>query len=128
LPSWLGEPENISFFVAMFFSLPFFIVTFRKFHEIGIQVAQVSLASEKHPPKRLKFIRQIISNTILIAGVIGVVLWILAVSSTLYSSRPFIIGMLFVLGIIVILFWKYIIRIYSKGQSALKETLSEAER
>jgi len=129
-PAWLknmelGEPvQNASLWlVAMIFSLPMFIATSRKLQALGMLLAEAKVPADL-AGDRTATIRAIVSNGVPIAGSVALGLLVLVLSSTLLPPLNVLIVLLVVVGLIAWLLWRSFIKVYSKGQVALRETFA----
>ncbi|MFO1519589.1 MAG: cation:proton antiporter [bacterium] len=120
-----GGLDTVCWSVAMLLSFPFLLASFRKLFRMGAHLADASTVSGKIQGKRLKLIRALISNTFLMTGIVAVGLWILILSSTLFLQGEVVAGLVIFLGLMGVVFWNSFLRIYSRAQAALTETLSE---
>lgn len=129
-PAWLrnlelGEPvQNAALWlVAMICSLPMFIATSRKLQALGMLLAEAKVPTAL-PGDRTTTIRAIVSNGVPIAGSVALGLLVLVLSSTLLPPLNVLIVLLVVVGLIAWLLWRSFIKVYSKGQVALRETFA----
>ncbi|MBA4147909.1 MAG: cation:proton antiporter [Verrucomicrobia bacterium] len=109
---------------ATIFSLPMFIATFRKLQALGMLVAdaKVTVAAAG---ERTKAIRSIVSQTVPVVGSIGLGIYVLLLSSALLPPMKVFVVLLFLVVLIGGLLWRSFIKVYSKAQIALHETLSQ---
>ena len=109
---------------AVLLSLPMSIATIRKLQAVGLLVAETKV-TEAAAGKRTLAIRAIVAQLIPIAGTVILGLYIIVLSSTLLPTfEVFLVLALFV----VIISWllrRSFVRIYSKAQIALEETLTQ---
>ncbi|HEY0794029.1 MAG TPA: cation:proton antiporter [Chthoniobacterales bacterium] len=110
---------------AMVVSLPMLIAVFRKLQATGMLISEMSVtradAGENTAP-----LRAIISNTVLVAGCVGLLLFTLLLSSAILPSWNVLAGLALVLIAGAILLRRSFIRIYATAQVALSETFSQA--
>jgi monovalent cation:H+ antiporter-2, CPA2 family len=122
--TWLPKATSTIWLIAALIALPMLIATLRKLQALGMLLADVathrSVASD-----RIDILRKTIANTILFAGTIGVVLWILFVSAALLPAWPVLLASVIIVGLVTILLWRSLIKVYSKAQIALQETFAE---
>lgn len=129
-PSWLprlpGGAEGLRaalWVLAMLLSLPLLIATYRKLEALGMLLGEVAAKRLENEP-RATGIQAIIANTVLAAGVIGLGLFLLLMSSTLLpSGRPSLL-LILIIACTAALLWRTFVRIYSRAQAALHETFS----
>ncbi|MEY2407848.1 MAG: monovalent cation:H+ antiporter-2, family [Verrucomicrobiota bacterium] len=128
-PEWLvhwGETTaNAALWLgAMVLSLPLLIATFRKLQAVGLLVAETSV-SEAAAGERTAAIRTIVAHVIPFSGIAALGLLVLILSSTLLPPLKVLFVLLIVVGLIAWLLWRWFIRVYSKAQIALQETLAQ---
>ena len=132
-PPWLkGQPlgpeltKAALWLGAALVSLPLFIAIFRKLQALGMLVAETRVTRES-AGERVTAIRALVAQSIVIAGVIMLTMYVLVLSSTLLPSFRILLGLLAVVGLVGFLLWRSAIKLYSHAQIALTETLSEAQ-
>ena len=122
----LGEEllNTLLWLVAMIIALPLFIATSRKLQALGLLVAETKV-SPALADERTAAIRAIVSQVVPIAGSVILGVYALALSSTLLPT--FWVGVVLVLVVAVIgwLLRRSFIRVYSRAQVALLDTLAQ---
>lgn len=113
---WLG---------AMILSLPMLIAIVRKWQAFGMLVSEMSVTSDAARENTVP-LRSIISNIVFVAGCAGLFLIILLLSSAILPSRNLLIVLALVLVGLTFLLWRTFVRVHTKAQFALYETLNEA--
>jgi monovalent cation:H+ antiporter-2, CPA2 family len=103
-------------------SLPLLIATYRKLEALGMLIGD--LAAPRLPEGNRPAIKVFLSNTIPLAGAISMSLLILTLSSPLLASWKILLLLGGIVAVIAALMWTSFIRIYSKAQIALQETLA----
>jgi len=76
------------------------------------------------PETDIAALRAVIANTILIAGGIVIVVWVLILSSAILPPWPVFVMLLGVILAITTLMWNKFLRVYAKAQIAIRETLT----
>jgi CPA2 family monovalent cation:H+ antiporter-2 len=116
--------KAVLWFGAVLCSLPMFIATFRKLQALGMLVAEtrvtVAAAGE-----RVTAIRSLVAQMIPIVGAVVMGIHVLVLSSTLLPGWKVLVFLLALLGLITWLLWRSFVKVYSKAQVALAETLSQ---
>jgi CPA2 family monovalent cation:H+ antiporter-2 len=130
-PKWLptlpGGPATSAtlwWLAAAVVSMPMLVASYRKFQALGLLIGE-RVAERYNHQHGANAVQTTLAHAIPLAGVIGMSLLVLAVSSGLLSSWKVVLGLLVVLVTIATLLWSSLIRIYSKAQIALKDTLAE---
>jgi monovalent cation:H+ antiporter-2, CPA2 family len=130
-PGWLKSPElgqetvNTGLWLAAaLVSLPLFIATARKLQALGLLVAELKVtpaaAGERAPA-----IRAFVAQAVPVAGTIMLGLYGLALSSALLPPWKVLVVLLAVVGLVAWLLWRSFVKVYSKAQVALLETLTQ---
>lgn len=109
---------------AMLLSLPLLIATFRKLQALGILLSEMSVNFDA-AGARVASYRAIVSHAIPVAGLMGMGLLILLLSSTLLPPLKVLILLGLVVVLIAFLLWRSLIKLYSKAQIALHETFAQ---
>ncbi len=104
--------------------LPMFIATSRKLQALGMLIAETKV-TEQAAGERTAAIRSVVAQIIAMAGTVMLGLLVIALSSTLLPSFKVFAGLLVVAGLIGWLLRRSFIRVYSKAQFALAETLTQ---
>lgn len=105
-------------------SLPLLIATFRKLQALGLLIAETKV-TEAAAGERTAAIRAIVAQVIPAAGLAGLGLYVLLLSSTLLPNTKVLFVLLVIVALIAWLLWRSFIRVYSKAQSALQETFAQ---
>lgn len=110
--------------IAVIFSLPLFIATSRKLQALGMLIAETRI-SEAAAGLHTAAIRSIVAQFIAIAGTAVLGFYVLALTSTLLPSFKILLILLLLVGLIGWLLRRSFIRVYSRAQAALQETLTQ---
>ncbi len=131
-PPWLSKiPKGeiglnaMLWFGAVVLSLPLLIATYRKLDALGMLLADLRVKGLKIEG-RAQEIKAIIANTVRLVGAVGLGLVLLLVSSPLLPTGKLLIVLLLIIAGITALLWRSFIKVYSKAQIALRETLTQA--
>jgi len=109
---------------AIILSLPLLIATFRKLQALGMLVAETRV-TKAAAGERAAAIRAVVAQVVPAAGAIVLGLFVLILSSTLLPTFNVMIVLLGLVAFITWLLWRSLIRVYSKAQVALQETLAQ---
>lgn len=130
-PKWLpdlpgGENTTKAFLWlgAMLAALPLIIAIFRKLQALGMLISEITV-SRAAAGEHTALIRTMLAQAIPFAGVIGLGLLILALSSTLLPPINQLIVLVLVIGLVTWMFWRSFVRLYSRAQFALRQVLSQ---
>ncbi len=123
IPGWPGGTTTLLWLGAMLICLPLLIATLRKLRAAAMLIAEVSVAKSDAREQTVT-IRAIVTNTILMAGSLLLGLWVLILSSTMLSSRWALLAGAVIVAGVAMLAWRWCVKIYSRAQVALRETLA----
>jgi CPA2 family monovalent cation:H+ antiporter-2 len=128
-PAWLKElgttiTNAALWLTAMVVSLPLLIATFRKLQALGLLIAETRVTPAA-AGERTAAIRAIVAQVVPFAGISVLGLLVLVLSSALLPPLNVLLVLLVVVAMITWLLWRYFIRVYSKAQIALEETLAQ---
>jgi CPA2 family monovalent cation:H+ antiporter-2 len=131
-PGWLkslalsGEGlKAVLWLTAVILSLPMFIATSRKLQALGLLIAETKV-TRAAAGERAEAIRAIVAQVIPMAGTAALGLFVLVLSSALLPTFKVLLVLLLVTALITWLLWHSFIKVYSRAQLALRETLAEA--
>jgi len=123
-PGGLAGMKAMLWLAAVLLSLPLFIATFRKLQALGMLVSEMSV-SHAAAGAHTANIRAVVAQIIPLAGLVGMGLLVLVLSSALLPPLNVLIVLLLVIALITLLLWRSFVKLYSKAQVALSETLSQ---
>jgi CPA2 family monovalent cation:H+ antiporter-2 len=129
-PGWLrdlkldpGVINGALWFGAVLVALPLLIATFRKLQALGLLISEL-----RTPPigAQSAAVQAIVARLIPYAGTVLLALYVFLLSSALLPSARVVVGLAILIAFITWWLWRSFIRIYSKAQVALQETLAQA--
>ncbi len=124
VPAGIGGAQGLVWLCAVVLALPGLIATIRKLQAFAMLLAELSITEGGSGLKALAS-RALLSRTITLAGLVGLCLWVLVISSAFLPPWPALTVLLLIVGLVTVLFWRFFIQIHSKAQVALRETLSQ---
>lgn len=129
-PAWLtglgirgGWLRPVFWLLAVTLSLPMLIATSRKLQALGLLIAETRVP-QKEAGERTAAVRAIVAQVVPIAGTAMLGLLLVVLSSTLLPSLKVFLVMLLLAGLVSWSLRRSFIRVYSKAQFALGQTLS----
>lgn len=130
-PGWVGglglgdQGVKATFWLAaVLLALPLFIATFRKLQALGLMLAETKV-TEAAAGARTAAIRAVVAQVVPVAGMIVLGLFVLVLSSALLPTWNLMLVLLAIVALITWLLWRSFIKVYSKAQIALQETLTQ---
>jgi len=127
LPSVPGGKQGMDamlWLCAVLLALPLLVASYRKLQALGLLLGEMAAERPANKP-RAAAIQAIVGNTVVLAGTVGMGLLLLVLSAALLPSWNILIVLLLIVAAVTILGWRGLIRIYSKAQIALEETLTQ---
>lgn len=109
---------------AVIISLPMFIATFRKLQALGLLIAETKVTSST-AGELTKPLQAVVAQVIPILGTVVLAFYVFVLSSTLLPTLRVFVLLLILAGLIAWLLRRSFIKVYSKAQAALQETLSQ---
>ncbi|MFD1259897.1 cation:proton antiporter [Entomomonas asaccharolytica] len=103
--------------VAMILSLPFLIAAYRKLKALSMLLAEMSLKGSNVKLQR------VIAEVIPALSMIAILVLLSALSSTILPSRETLIIVVAVTAVLTLVLWRWFVKIHSRLQIALFETL-----
>ncbi len=122
VPESLGGKQALLWTLAILGSLPLIIATLRKIQALSMMISELTVRGGGARQKAA--MRTIVSNTLLFAGIVGLGLLVLLLSSALLPARELLIVMALLATGVAVLLKTFFVRIYSRAQVAIRETLS----
>jgi CPA2 family monovalent cation:H+ antiporter-2 len=116
LPAWLGGARGVLWIGAAVVALPGLIATVRKLQAFAMLVGEMCGDAVS--------VRGIVTHVVFLGGTVALGLWVLLLSATLLPVGPALFGVLFVVAILAVVFWRFFIQIHARAQVALRETLA----
>jgi CPA2 family monovalent cation:H+ antiporter-2 len=111
-------------FAAVIFSLPLFIATSRKLQALGMLIAEMRV-TRTAAGTRTTAIRSIIAQFVAIVGTAVLGFYVLVLTSALLPSLRVLVILLALAALIAWLLRRSFIKVYSRAQAALQETLTQ---
>ena len=124
VPGGFEGAKALLWLAAMLLSLPMFIAAIRKLQAMGMLIAEISV-SRAAAGENTEAFRAIVSTTILVAGCLGLLPFVLVLSSAILPSRNVLLVLALIIAAAVILLRRHFIRLYSRAQAALHDTLAQ---
>jgi monovalent cation:H+ antiporter-2, CPA2 family len=109
---------------ALIISLPFLIASYRKLDALGLLLAE--LAEKITPPLRLiRIAFRCVIRLIPVLSIIGILVLITALSARILPPPMLLLAALATAAVLTALLWKYFVRLHTRLQLALFETIEQ---
>ena len=113
-------PDALAWSCALLISLPFLIAAYRKLKALAMLMAEL-LSPQGGAGSRLPLF---LSEAIPIATVVGILALVAALSASILPPWEWLLAILAAAGALSALLWKWFVRLHTKLQIALLDTLS----
>ncbi|WP_098497291.1 cation:proton antiporter [Collimonas sp. PA-H2] len=127
MAAWVADPQVQDAIVwggALLLSLPFLIATYRKLHALSMLLAEISVKPEWAGSYN-HAVRRVIAEVIPVVSIVGIMLMIAALSSRILPPTNLLILVLVGAAVLVLVLWQRFVKLHSKLQIALRETLEQ---
>jgi len=112
---WLG---------VLLLSTPFLIAAYRKLKALSMMLAEVGVKPQM-AGRHTDNVRRVVSEFIPVAAIVGLLAFLTALSTSILPPAGLLIPVLIVVGIVAAMLWSRFIKLHTRLQVALMETLDE---
>jgi CPA2 family monovalent cation:H+ antiporter-2 len=110
---------------ALVLSLPFLIAAYRKLKALAMMLAEVSVRAGRHTERA----RRVVAEVLPAVSIAAMLLLVCALSSSILPPAELLVAVLAMGALILVLLWRSLVKLHSRLQIALLETLqSEKEQ
>jgi len=109
---------------ALLVSLPFLIAAYRKLKALAMLLAEMGVKPEmagRHTAR----VRRIIAEVIPVLALVVMFVMLAALSASILPSTELLLGIAVVAAVLVALLWRWFVRLHTRMQVALMETLEQ---
>ncbi len=111
---------------SLIVSLPFLIAIYRKLKGLSMLIAEMTLKPDESGEYNIK-LRRTISEIIPAAGMLGIILMIIALSASILPPIGLLIFVLIIVVLMAAFLWSWFIKLHSRLQITLMETLKKTD-
>jgi CPA2 family monovalent cation:H+ antiporter-2 len=112
---------------ALLLSLPCLIAAYRKIKALSMLLAEMGVTQEK-AGRHTARVRKVIAEVIPLLSLVGIILLLTALSSSILPPNDLLLLVGVVAASVVALLWRWFIRVHTRLQVALFETLDNPDR
>jgi CPA2 family monovalent cation:H+ antiporter-2 len=130
---WMGDwikdaqvQKSVVWGGAMFVSLPFLIAAYRKLKALSMLLAELGV-KPKFAGQYTEPARRVLSEIIPLASIVGILLMLSALSSSILPPTGLLVLVLVVTAGLALLLWQRFVKLHSRLQIALMESLEDKE-
>ncbi len=110
--------------MVLIISLPFLIAIYRKLKGLSLLIAEIAVKPDESGEYNIT-LRRTISEVIPVAGMLGIVLMIVALSAGILPPTGLLIFVLIIVLLLAAILWRWFIKFHSQLQITLMETFKK---
>jgi CPA2 family monovalent cation:H+ antiporter-2 len=118
--------KSVIWGAALLLSLPFLIAAYRKLKALSMLLAELGVKPDM-AGQYTEQARKIVAEIIPAVSIIGIMLLLAALSASILPPRDMLLLVLVVAAILVAALWKWFVKLHSKLQIALMDTLKKGD-
>jgi len=125
LQDWISDPswqKALIWGVALLLSLPFLIAAYRKLKALSMLLAEMGVKPEM-VGRHTQRVRRVIAEVIPILSLLVIFLLLAALSASILPTNKLLVLIAVVAAAVAALLWRWFIRVHTRMQVALLETL-----
>lgn len=125
MSQWLSQDnlqKGLIWGAALLLSLPFLIAAYRKLKALAMLLAEMGVHPEtagRHTAR----VRRVIAEVIPLLSLVGIMLLLMALSASILPTGELLVVIALVASGLIALLWRWFIRVHTRMQIALLETL-----
>ncbi len=119
-----GIRTTVLWLSVLLLSTPFLIAAYRKLKALSMLLAELGVNAEM-AGRHTGNVRRVISEVIPISAIAGLLIFLSALSTSILPPAGLLILVLVVVGIVAALLWGRFVRLHTRLQVALMETLEQ---
>ncbi|PZP21854.1 cation:proton antiporter [Pseudomonas kuykendallii] len=130
LAAWIAQDnlqKALIWGAALLLALPFLIAAYRKLKALSMLLAELSVRPEK-AGRHTARVRKVIAELIPLLSLAGIMLLVMALSASILPTGELLIVIGLLAAGVIALLWRWFIRVHSRMQIALFETLDKPEQ
>ncbi|TFF43224.1 cation:proton antiporter [Pseudomonas sp. RIT623] len=125
LSEWVvdaGQQKALIWGAALLLSLPFLIAAYRKLKALSMLLAEMGVKPEM-AGRHTQRVRRVIAEVIPLLSLLVIFLLLSALSASILPTSELLLVIAVVAAVVVALLWRWLIRVHTRMQVALLETL-----
>ncbi|MDH0304142.1 MULTISPECIES: cation:proton antiporter [unclassified Pseudomonas] len=125
LSEWVGDvgqQKALIWGAALLLSLPFLIAAYRKLKALSMLLAEMGVKPEM-AGRHTQRVRRVIAEVIPLLSLLVIFLLLSALSASILPTSELLLIIVVVAAVVVALLWRWLIRVHTRMQVALLETL-----
>ena len=128
LSEWVGDvgqQKALIWGAALLLSLPFLIAAYRKLKALSMLLAEMGVKPEM-AGRHTQRVRRVIAEVIPLLSLLVIFLLLAALSASILPTNELLLIIAVVAAVVVALLWRWFIRVHTRMQVALLETLENS--
>ncbi|MEW9680665.1 cation:proton antiporter [Pseudomonas sp. TE50-2] len=128
LSEWVadaGQQKALIWGAALLLSLPFLIAAYRKLKALSMLLAEMGVKPEM-AGRHTQRVRRVIAEVIPLLSLLVIFLLLSALSASILPTSELLLIIAVVAAVVVALLWRWLIRVHTRMQVALLETLENS--
>ncbi|MBT8767254.1 cation:proton antiporter [Metapseudomonas boanensis] len=129
LSDWVASPNQQKALIwgcALLLSLPFLIAAYRKLKALSMLLAEMGVTPDK-AGRHTERVRKVIAEVIPLLSLLGILLLLMALSASILPTLELLVMIALLAAGVSALLWRWLIRVHSRMQVALMETLEQSQ-
>lgn len=129
LSDWVGQSnlqKGLVWGAALLLSLPFLIAAYRKLKALSMLLAEMGVTPEK-AGRHTARVRKVIAEVIPALSLGVIMLLLMALSASILPTLELLVLIALLAAGVIALLWRWLIRVHSRMQIALMETLEQSQ-
>ncbi|ANC00935.1 MULTISPECIES: cation:proton antiporter [Pseudomonas] len=128
LSEWIGDvgqQKAVIWGAALLLSLPFLIAAYRKLKALSMLLAEMGVKPEM-AGRHTQRVRRVIAEVIPLLSLLVIFLLLSALSASILPTNELLLVIAVVAAVVVALLWRWFVRVHTRMQIALLETLENS--
>ncbi|SUD81001.1 cation:proton antiporter [Pseudomonas putida] len=121
----IGQQKAMIWGAALLLSLPFLIAAYRKLKALSMLLAEMGVKPEM-AGRHTQRVRRVIAEVIPLLSLLVIFLLLSALSASILPTNELLLVIAVVAAVVVALLWRWLIRVHTRMQIALLETLENS--
>ncbi|WP_054892982.1 MULTISPECIES: cation:proton antiporter [unclassified Pseudomonas] len=121
----VGQQKAVIWGAALLLSLPFLIAAYRKLKALSMLLAEMGVKPEM-AGRHTQRVRRVIAEVIPLLSLLVIFLLLSALSASILPTNELLLVIAVVAAVVVALLWRWFVRVHTRMQIALLETLENS--
>lgn len=127
-PSYFQDLNPLFWSIGFLTSLPLMISSSMRLKGLAAQLSLGVFSAQNVEAGKLDLVRAVFANTFTLAGVMAMGLWILFLSSTMFTQLSVIVALGMLILVVGAIFWKAFDEVYLRAQRTLKKRMKDFDQ